>query len=68
MRRNRASATSGKWRKSTYSADGSGSSAEIAVLTKAVHGRDSKDKAGPTLAFSPEAWTAFVNYARARNV
>ncbi|MFJ9773441.1 DUF397 domain-containing protein [Kitasatospora sp. NPDC101157] len=36
---------------------------QVASSPSAVHVRDSKDKAGPTLTFSPEAWAAFVAFA-----
>ncbi|MGP3949251.1 DUF397 domain-containing protein [Streptomyces sp. 7N604] len=48
------------WIKSSYSG-GNGACVEVkspAPLTVAV--RDSKDPEGPSLAFSPESWTAFV--------
>lgn len=48
------------WRKSSYSG-GAGNCVEIAGnLPGAVGVRDSKDPAGPALAFTPRAWRAFV--------
>ncbi|MFB8167255.1 DUF397 domain-containing protein [Kitasatospora purpeofusca] len=52
------------WRKSTHSGDEGGNCVEIAETTSAVLVRDSKDKSGPHLTFSPAAWEAFVEYAR----
>ncbi|MEU4584582.1 DUF397 domain-containing protein [Kitasatospora aureofaciens] len=52
-----------KWFKSSYSDSQGGNCVEVASSPSAVHVRDSKDKAGPTLAFSPEAWSAFVSFA-----
>ncbi|KJY33425.1 DUF397 domain-containing protein [Streptomyces sp. NRRL S-495] len=52
------------WRKSTYSGDEGGECVEVAETTAAVLVRDSKDKSGPRLTFSPAAWAAFVAYAR----
>ncbi|MEU7094401.1 DUF397 domain-containing protein [Kitasatospora aureofaciens] len=51
------------WVKSSYSGTEGGNCVEVASCPSAVHVRDSKDKAGPTLAFSPEAWSAFVSFA-----
>lgn len=52
------------WQKSSYSTQEGGSCVELARHTR-VHGRvgvrDSKEKAGPALAFTPEAWSSFVN-------
>ncbi|MEU8921401.1 DUF397 domain-containing protein [Kitasatospora sp. NPDC048545] len=52
-----------EWFKSSYSNDQGGACVEIAPSPAAIRVRDSKDKAGPTLAFSPEAWSAFVAFA-----
>ncbi|MEU9043534.1 MULTISPECIES: DUF397 domain-containing protein [unclassified Kitasatospora] len=51
------------WVKSSYSTPDGGECVEVASCPSAIHVRDSKDKAGPTLAFSPEAWSAFVSFA-----
>ncbi|WP_399066762.1 DUF397 domain-containing protein [Streptomyces winkii] len=51
------------WRKSSYSGSEGDSCVEVATLPDTVHVRDSKDTAGPQLALSPAAWTAFVSYA-----
>jgi hypothetical protein len=53
------------WFKSSYSGSQGDSCVEVAVTEQAVHVRDSKDKEGPHLAFSPTEWSAFVTYARA---
>ncbi|MFD7448605.1 DUF397 domain-containing protein [Kitasatospora sp. NPDC059827] len=52
-----------EWFKSSYSNDQGGACVEVASCPSAIHVRDSKDKAGPTLTFSPEAWSAFVTFA-----
>ncbi|MGY0464626.1 DUF397 domain-containing protein [Kitasatospora sp. cg17-2] len=52
------------WRKSTHSGDEGGNCVEVAETTAAVLVRDSKDKSGPHLTFTPAAWEAFVAYAR----
>ncbi|ADI06350.1 hypothetical protein SBI_03229 [Streptomyces bingchenggensis BCW-1] len=51
------------WFKSSYSSGGDGDCVEMATCSDAVHVRDSKDKEGPQLAFSPSVWTDFVAYA-----
>ncbi|MBM7087151.1 DUF397 domain-containing protein [Streptomyces sp. NPDC056956] len=51
------------WFKSSYSDGTDGNSCvELALTPGTVHVRDSKDIAGPRLAFAPDAWTAFVPY------
>lgn len=48
------------WRKSSYSGS-TNDCVEVADdLTGVIPVRDSKDPHGPALAFSPEAWSAFV--------
>ncbi|MFI9648411.1 DUF397 domain-containing protein [Streptomyces sp. NPDC052040] len=52
------------WFKSSYSGGNDGNSCvELAVAPGAVLVRDSKETAGPRLAMSPAAWSAFVPYA-----
>jgi hypothetical protein len=52
------------WHKSTYSGSEGDSCVEIATCPDTVHVRDSKDTAGPQLALSPRAWTAFIAHTR----
>lgn len=48
------------WTKSSYSG-GNGACVEVkSPTTHEISVRDSKDPQGPSLAFSPNAWTAFV--------
>lgn len=51
------------WRKSTHSGDAGGECLEVALepVHPTVHIRDSKAKSGPTLAFSLDEWSSFVN-------
>jgi hypothetical protein len=50
-----------RWRKSSRSNGAGGECVEVADnLPERVLVRDSKDRSGPTLAFAPAAWSAFV--------
>ncbi|MEV8307353.1 DUF397 domain-containing protein [Streptomyces flavidovirens] len=49
------------WFKSSYSSGEGGACVEVATVETAVRVRDSKECAGPQLAFAPDAWTSFVN-------
>jgi hypothetical protein len=60
-----ADLTSAIWRKSTRSGNGGSTCVEVAKNLPGVVGvRDSKDQQGPALAFSPDAWRAFVDLAK----
>ena len=48
------------WRKSTRSGPYSDNCVEVAFVGGAVALRDSKDRAGAVLLFTPEEWLAFV--------
>jgi hypothetical protein len=49
------------WRKSTYSGGEGQNCVEVGADPPGlIPVRDSKDPAGPTLAFTPAAWTAFL--------
>ncbi|WP_407565334.1 DUF397 domain-containing protein [Streptomyces sp. 184] len=52
------------WRKSSHSSTSSGDCVEVAACPSVIHVRDSKDKTGPQLAFTPDAWADFVAFAR----
>ncbi|MFC0002783.1 DUF397 domain-containing protein [Micromonospora siamensis] len=57
-----------RWRKSTRSNGSGGACVEVADnLPGVVAVRDSKDPAGPALAFAPAAWRAFVAALPARS-
>ena len=49
-----------RWRKSSYSANGGQNCVEVAG-DNAVLVRDTSNRDGGTLTFSPQAWQAFVN-------
>lgn len=54
-----------RWRKSTRSGTNGGECVEVAGnLPGVVAVRDSKDPAGPVLAFDPQTWRAFVAYTK----
>lgn len=53
------------WRKSTRSNGNSGDCVEVAANLRDVIGvRDSKDRHGPVLVFTPGMWTDFTNGVR----
>ena len=52
------------WRKSTRSGGNGGNCVEVAQLDDAVAVRDSKDRQGPVLVFTPAEWAAFLGGAR----
>ncbi|MEV0329675.1 DUF397 domain-containing protein [Micromonospora echinospora] len=53
--------TGAKWRKASRSSSNGGACVEVADnLGGVVLVRDTKDRSGGTLAFSPESWRAFV--------
>lgn len=52
------------WRKSSHSSGSGDNCVEVASCPSVVHVRDSKDKTGPQLAFTPDAWADFVTFAR----
>jgi hypothetical protein len=52
------------WRKSTYSSGNGGECVEVAGHANRVLVRDTKDRQGPTLAFSPAAWRRFAEQVK----
>jgi hypothetical protein len=56
------------WRKSSRSTGSGGECVEIAACLDTVHIRDSKDKPGPVLDFTPAAWSTFVTFAAQQDV
>ena len=51
------------WRTSSYSNVG-GECVEVATAGGAIGVRDTKDRAGAVLAFSPQAWQRFTTWAK----
>ena len=55
-----------QWRKSSYSGGSGGNCVEVASnLPGIVAVRDSKNREGGTLVFTPETWRAFISEAHA---
>ncbi|MFY1661181.1 DUF397 domain-containing protein [Micromonospora sp. WMMD1274] len=54
------------WRKSTRSGS-SGNCVEVAAPAQVVMVRDSKQRQGPVLSFSPGEWVAFIQGIKAGN-
>ncbi|HEY2668875.1 MAG TPA: DUF397 domain-containing protein [Rugosimonospora sp.] len=55
--------TRAAWHKSSRSS-GNGNCVEVAILGDAVAVRDTKDRSGPVLVFTPAEWDAFVAGAK----
>ncbi|MEV5409007.1 DUF397 domain-containing protein [Thermopolyspora sp. NPDC052614] len=53
-----------RWRKSSRSGENGGNCVEVAVISKVVALRDSKNAAGPALLFSFEEWKGFLQSVR----
>lgn len=49
-----------QWRKATCSSTNGGNCVEVGAGARAVAVRDSKDPAGPALAFTGACWQAFT--------
>jgi uncharacterized protein DUF397 len=52
------------WRKSSYSNGSGGDCVEVAASPPLVSVRDSHDRHGPKLVFTPTAWQAFLGQLR----
>jgi hypothetical protein len=59
----RTNVPGGLWRKASYS-NGQGSCVEVGQAGPAVAVRDTKDPAGPALAFAPGRWQDFTRRVR----
>ena len=49
------------WRKASYSASNGGGCVEVADQANRVLVRDTKDRSGPVLGFTPGAWQRFAD-------
>jgi hypothetical protein len=52
------------WRKSSYSGNGSGECVEVGASPGAVVVRDTTDRTGPVLRFTPAAWRRFAGQVK----
>ena len=52
------------WRKSSYSGNGGGECVEIGASADGVVVRDTTDRTGPVLRFTPAAWRRFADQAK----
>ena len=53
------------WRKSSYSGGNGGECIEVGGHAASVLVRDTKDRQGPMLTFTPEAWRRFAGQLKA---
>jgi hypothetical protein len=53
-----------KWRKSSYSGNGGGECVEIGASPGAVVVRDTTDRTGPVLRFTPAGWRRFADQVK----
>jgi hypothetical protein len=52
------------WRKASYSSNGGATCVEVGDAPHAVLVRDTKDRTGPVLRFSPAAWRRFGDHVK----
>ena len=55
-----------KWRKASYGSNGGGNCVEVADHDNRVLVRDTKNRQGPILRFTPEAWRRFADQVQGR--
>ncbi|MQY11228.1 hypothetical protein SRB5_13430 [Streptomyces sp. RB5] len=48
------------WKKSTHSGNQGGDCVEVSAHAAHIHVRDTKNRTGPSLTFTPAEWEAFV--------
>jgi len=53
-----------EWKKSSKSGGNGGSCVEVRRHEQAIQVRDSKDRSGPILQFTPAEWEAFIGGAK----
>jgi hypothetical protein len=52
------------WRKASYSSNGGANCVEVGDVLQAVLVRDTQDRTGPVLRFSPAAWRKFADQVK----
>ena len=53
-----------RWRKSSYSGNGGGTCVEVGAGGRGVLVRDTTDRSGPVLRFSPAGWRRFADQVK----
>ena len=53
-----------RWRKSSYSGNGGGTCVEVGEARRGVLVRDTTDRSGPVLRFSPAEWRRFTDQVK----
>jgi Domain of unknown function (DUF397) len=53
-----------RWRKSSYSGNGGGNCVEVGERNTRVMVRDTNDRTGPVLRFTPTAWRRFADQVK----
>jgi hypothetical protein len=53
-----------RWRKSSYSGTSGGSCIELGQSRRGVLVRDTTDRSGPVLRFTPDAWREFITQVK----
>lgn len=53
-----------RWRKSSYSGNGGGTCVEVGGARRGVLVRDTTDRSGPVLRFSPAVWRRFADQVK----
>jgi hypothetical protein len=56
------------WFKSSYSSGEGGECVEVACAAGSIHIRDSKDRSGPVLTVTPQAWAGLVRLAAGQTI
>jgi len=53
-----------RWRKASYSGNGGGNCVEVGDAARVIIVRDTKDRSGPVLRFSPAVWRRFADQVK----